>query len=154
MSRDKLAEEVESRNRVFAERDALAAEVVQLRAVVETVAKASGKIDLHSYGCATRNQWEQPKPSVGDIDYPEPVYVGPKKCDCWWEACCDSINAALSSPSTAAAWLDDKLAEARRAALEEAAEWVRAQYPDSDWTRVDFARGLLALAQADGEVTR
>jgi hypothetical protein len=36
----------------------------------------------------------------------------------------------------------------RAEALEEAAAWVEAQYPDSDWTRNDFAVGLRNLAKA------
>lgn len=35
---------------------------------------------------------------------------------------------------------------ARREALEEAADWVDAQYPQSDWSQRDFGRGLRALA--------
>jgi len=42
----------------------------------------------------------------------------------------------------------EQYAKVRAEALHEAAEWVLEQYPESDWTRRDYAAGLHALARA------
>lgn len=65
------------------------------------------------------------------------------------EKLCGTFVRLLGGPPGAFV-LDDMLAEhdakVRAAALEEAAAWVDAQFPDSDWERTDFVRGLRTLA--------
>jgi hypothetical protein len=55
-------------------------------------------------------------------------------------------HPALKRTSGTAEWLESVKAEVRAKALLEGADEVEAQYPDSDWTRRDFAKLLRSLA--------